>query len=67
MPKIVTIDDKERQRRLEAYKNTEGSLRIEGLFLDDKTKKVFEMWVAGKITSEEKTKRIKNIVSQLSE
>lgn len=67
MPKIIRIDDQEKQRRLEAYRNAEASLRIEGLFLDEETKNVFEMWVAGKISSEEKTKRIQNIVGKLSD
>ncbi|HMS44219.1 MAG TPA: antitoxin VbhA family protein [Alphaproteobacteria bacterium] len=61
------IDEQEKQRRLEAYRNAEASLRIEGLSLDNETKDVFEMWVDGKITSEEKTKRIRELVSQLSE
>ncbi len=66
-PPLPIIDDQEKQRRLEAYRNAESSLRIEGLFLDGETKKVFEMWVTGKITSEEKSKQIQDIVSQLSE
>ena len=67
MPKTITINKYEKQRRLEAYRNAEASLRIEGLFLDDQTKNVFEMWVDGSITSEEKTKRIQRIAIQLGE
>ncbi len=62
-----TIEEHEKQRRLEAYRNAVASLRIEGLLLDKATKDVFEMWCAGKITSEEKTKRIRKLVSQLSD
>lgn len=64
---LPPIDEKEKQRRLEAMRNAAASLRIEGFFLDEETKTVFEMWAAGKITSEEKTKRIQEIVGQLRE
>lgn len=64
---LPPMDEKEKQRRLAAARNAEASLRIEGLFLDEETKTVFEMWASGKITSEEKTKRIQEIVSQLRE
>ena len=58
------IDDTEKQRRFEAFRKAEASLRIEGIFLDKETRSIFEMWVAGTITSEEKTQRIQQIVSQ---
>ena len=64
---LPLIDVQEKQRRLEAARSAEASLRIEGLLLDKATKDVFEMWITGKITSKEKTKRIRKLVDQLSD
>jgi len=50
---IQGIDDQEKQRRFEAARSAEASLRIEGLFLSEDTKALMNRWVNCEITDEE--------------
>lgn len=50
---LPLVDDQEKQRRLEAARDAEASLRIEGLFLSDEAKALMNRWVNCEITDEE--------------
>lgn len=50
---IPVVDDQEKQRRFEAARSAEASLRIEGLFLSDDAKALMNRWVNCEITDEE--------------
>lgn len=52
-PPLPIIDDQEKQRRFEAARDAEASLRIEGLFLSDEAKALMNRWVNCEITDEE--------------
>jgi len=55
------IDDKEKQRRFEALRNAEASLRIEGLFLREESKKILDDWINGLISDQERNRLIRNL------
>lgn len=50
---IPLIDEQEKQRRFEAARDAEASLRISGFFLSEDTKALMNRWVNGEITDEE--------------
>ncbi len=51
--KPTMINEQEKQRRFEAARDAEASLRIEGLFLSDSDKALMNRWVNCEITDEE--------------
>lgn len=53
MAAIVSITERERAKREEAYRDAVTNLRLEGLEMDDETKRVFQRHVDGEVTSEE--------------
>ncbi len=50
---LPPMDEKEKQRRFEAARSAEASLRIEGLFVSPEDKVLSDKWVNGEITDEE--------------
>jgi hypothetical protein len=50
---IVTITEQERAIREEAYRDAVTNLRLEGLEMDEETKRIFQRHVDGQISSEE--------------
>jgi hypothetical protein len=55
------IDDHKRQLRLEALRKAEASLRIEGLFLEEDSKRILNDWVNGLISDEERNQLIRKL------
>ena len=50
---LPTIDEQEKQRRFEAARSAEASLRISGFIISKETKALTDKWVNGEITDEE--------------
>ena len=50
---IITITEQERAIREEAYRDAVTNLRLEGLEMDEETKRIFQRHIDGQISSEE--------------
>jgi hypothetical protein len=53
MAVIVSITERERAIREEAYRDAVTNLRLEGLEMDEEAKRIFQRHIDGEITSEQ--------------
>lgn len=52
MAAIVSISERERAKREEAYRDTVTNLRLEGFEMDEEAKRIFQRHIDGEITSQ---------------
>ena len=59
------ISDEEKARRAYAVRNSIATVQLEGLMIDDDAKAIYNEYVNGNLTSEEKSKKLNDGIAAI--